>query len=213
MNLNLPVMKSIQVKEHGGPDKLQLVESPTPQPSAGQALVRIAASGVNFIDVYFRTGLYKADLPITLGNEGAGTVATVGSQVTDFAPGDRVAYAMTRGSYFASPHRGIELVLPKKTDGCKRGLAEELRMQNWSCFIIACGPLGVKWNTHFIVFARCALLSMFAVRTDLRHLGPPRDPRTFVPTSGGRRVHRLHSPWRRSCAAALAGGRWEPPRW
>ena len=69
--------------------------SPGPQ----QALVRIAASGVNFIDVYFRTGLYKADLPMTLGSEGAGTVEAVGAEVTEVAPGDRVAYAMARGSY------------------------------------------------------------------------------------------------------------------
>jgi NADPH2:quinone reductase len=92
-------MKSIQVKETGGPDKMQLVESPTPQPAAGQALVRIAASGVNFIDVYYRTGLYKADLPVTLGNEAAGTVEAVGPGVTEVAPGDRVAYAMKSGSY------------------------------------------------------------------------------------------------------------------
>ncbi|MGA3236251.1 MAG: quinone oxidoreductase [Bryobacteraceae bacterium] len=92
-------MKSIQVKENGGPDKMQLVESPTPQPAAGQALVRIAASGVNFIDVYYRTGLYKADLPVTLGNEAAGTVEAVGAGVTEVAPGDRVAYAMKSGSY------------------------------------------------------------------------------------------------------------------
>jgi NADPH2:quinone reductase len=92
-------MKSIQVKEHGGPEQMQLVESPMPQPAADQALVRIAASGVNFVDVYYRTGLYKADLPATLGNEAAGTVEAVGSQVTEVAPGDRVAYAMTRGSY------------------------------------------------------------------------------------------------------------------
>jgi NADPH2:quinone reductase len=62
-------------------------------------LVRIAASGVNFIDVYFRSGLYKADLPVTLGSEGAGTVEAIGQGVTEFAPGDRVAYAMVRGSY------------------------------------------------------------------------------------------------------------------
>jgi NADPH2:quinone reductase len=91
-------MKSIQVKEHGGPEKMLLVESLTPQPAAGQALVRIAASGVNFIDVYFRTGLYKADLPVALGNEAAGTVEAVGPQVTEVAPGDRVAF-VTRGSY------------------------------------------------------------------------------------------------------------------
>jgi NADPH2:quinone reductase len=61
--------------------------------------VRLAASGVNFIDIYFRTGLYKADLPIAIGSEGAGTVEAVGEGVTEVAPGDRVAYAMARGSY------------------------------------------------------------------------------------------------------------------
>jgi NADPH2:quinone reductase len=92
-------MKSIQVREPGGPEKLELVETATPQPGPKQALVRIAASGVNFIDVYFRTGLYKAGLPVTLGNEGAGTVEAAGSEVTEVAPGDRVAWAMARGSY------------------------------------------------------------------------------------------------------------------
>ena len=92
-------MKVIQVKEPGGPEKLQLVDIPVPQPGSKQALVRIAAAGVNFIDVYFRTGLYKADPPVTLGNEGAGIVEAVGPDVTEVAKGDRVAYAMTRGSY------------------------------------------------------------------------------------------------------------------
>src|SRR5580692_5104850 len=92
-------MISIQVKEIGGPEKMLLVESPTPQPAAKQALVKIAASGVNFIDVYFRTGLYKADLPATLGSEAAGTVESIGPDVSDVGPGDRVAYAMVRGSY------------------------------------------------------------------------------------------------------------------
>ncbi|HUI54475.1 MAG TPA: quinone oxidoreductase [Bryobacteraceae bacterium] len=92
-------MKCIQVKETGGPEMMQLVDVPTPKPGPKQALVRIAASGVNYIDVYFRSGLYKADLPITLGNEAAGTVDAVGSEVTEVAPGDRVAYAMARGSY------------------------------------------------------------------------------------------------------------------
>ena len=61
--------------------------------------MKIAASGVNFIDVYFRMGLYKADIPVTLGSEGAGTVEAIGPEVTEVAVGDRVAYAMTRGSY------------------------------------------------------------------------------------------------------------------
>jgi NADPH2:quinone reductase len=92
-------MKLIQVRVLGGPENMQLVDAPTPTPGPQQALVKIAASGVNFIDVYFRMGLYKADLPITLGSEAAGTVEAVGPGVTEVAPGDRVAYAMARGSY------------------------------------------------------------------------------------------------------------------
>ena len=81
-------MKSIQVKAPGGPEKMELAEVPKPTPGPKQALVRIAASGVNFIDVYFRTGLYKADLPITLGSEGAGTVEAVGADAGEVAAGD-----------------------------------------------------------------------------------------------------------------------------
>src|SRR5215467_31448 len=92
-------MKAILVPQPGGPDNMQLADVPVPEPGPKQARVRLAASGVNFIDVYFRTGLYKADLPIALGNEGAGTVDAVGPEVTEAAPGDRVAYAMARGSY------------------------------------------------------------------------------------------------------------------
>src|ERR1017187_1859078 len=92
-------MKCIQVTVPGGPENLELVDAPTPVPGPKQALVKIAASGVNFIDVYFRTGLYKAELPVTLGSEAAGTGEAVGPDVTEVAPGDRVAYAMARGSY------------------------------------------------------------------------------------------------------------------
>ena len=92
-------MKAIQVKQPGGLESLEMVDIPRPSPAPGQALVRIAASGVNFIDIYFRMGLYKADLPVTLGSEGAGVVESVGEGVSEFAPGDRVAYAMSRGSY------------------------------------------------------------------------------------------------------------------
>ena len=92
-------MKAIQVRECGGPEKLELNDIEIPKPGKGQALVRIDTTGVNFIDIYFRTGLYKADLPFTPGMEAAGTVESVGEGVTEVAPGDRVAYAMSRGSY------------------------------------------------------------------------------------------------------------------
>jgi NADPH2:quinone reductase len=92
-------MRCIEVREPGGPDKMILAERPTPSPGPRDALVRIAASGVNFIDVYFRSGLYKTDLPVRLGSEAAGTVEQIGAEVTEVLAGDRVAYAMVRGSY------------------------------------------------------------------------------------------------------------------
>src|SRR5689334_9556869 len=92
-------MKAVFVEQPGGPENLKYADLPTPAPGPGQALVKIATAGVNFIDIYFRTGLYKADPPILLGNEGAGIVEAVGAGVTEVAAGDRVAYAMARGSY------------------------------------------------------------------------------------------------------------------
>jgi NADPH2:quinone reductase len=111
-------MKHIQVSKVGGPEELKLAESPKPAPASGQALVKIAASGVNFIDVYFRTGLNKADLPFTPGSEASGTVDSVGPGVTVVKPGDRVAYAMARGSYaeYALVPADQLVPLPKEVD-------------------------------------------------------------------------------------------------
>jgi NADPH2:quinone reductase len=92
-------MKQIQITHCGGPEVMKLADAPKPSPGAGQALVKIAAAGVNFIDVYFRCGLYKADLPFTPGSEASGTVESVAPGVTVVKPGDRVAYAMARGAY------------------------------------------------------------------------------------------------------------------
>lgn len=92
-------MKAIIVEKLGGPEQLVYRDVPVPEPGPGQALVKIAASGVNFIDVYFRTGLYKADLPFVLGMEAAGAIEAVGPDVKEVAAGDRVAYTMIRGAY------------------------------------------------------------------------------------------------------------------
>ncbi len=85
--------KAIRIHATGGPDVLKWEQVPTPQPGPHDALVRHEAVGLNFIDVYFRTGLYKAPLPATIGMEGAGVVEAVGEAVTNVVPGDRVAYA------------------------------------------------------------------------------------------------------------------------
>jgi NADPH:quinone reductase len=93
-------MKAIRVHECGGPEVLRHDELPTPTPQAGEALVKIAAAGVNFIDVQHRAGRYKPpSLPFTLGSEAAGIVTAVGTGVSEVAVGDRVAYAMVLGSY------------------------------------------------------------------------------------------------------------------
>ena len=92
-------MRAVRIHAHGDAGALRVETVPVPQPSAGQALVRLEAAGVNFIDVYKRTGLYKVPLPATLGEEGAGTVVATGEGVVDLRPGDRVAWAGFMGAY------------------------------------------------------------------------------------------------------------------
>jgi NADPH:quinone reductase len=92
-------MKAIRVHETGGPEKLVYEDLPVPAPGPEQARIKVQAIGLNYIDVYFRMGLYKATLPFTPGMEAAGTVDAVGSNVTGVKPGDRVAYAMNLGAY------------------------------------------------------------------------------------------------------------------
>ncbi len=93
-------MKAIRIHACGGPEALRYDDIPVPAPQAGEALVKIAAAGVNFIDVQHRTGRYKPPaLPFTLGSEAAGTVTAVGAGVTEVAVGDRVAYALVLGAY------------------------------------------------------------------------------------------------------------------
>jgi NADPH2:quinone reductase len=92
-------MKAVYIEQHGGADVLISGDLATPIPGPGEVLVRVAASGVNFIDTYHRAGLYKVALPFTLGVEGSGVVESVGAGVQTLAPGDRVAWAMEPGSY------------------------------------------------------------------------------------------------------------------
>lgn len=92
-------MKAIRVHQTGGPEAMLLEDIPTPVPSEGQALVRLQASGVNFIDTYKRSGLYSVPTPFTVGEEGAGTVEAVGPGVSSIQPGDVVVYSNVQGGY------------------------------------------------------------------------------------------------------------------
>ena len=92
-------MRAIRIESVGGPEVMKLVEMPTPAPGSGQALVRVEAAGVNFIDIYQRSGVYKLPLPFTPGQEGAGVVESVADGVREVRVGDRVAWAGPLGSY------------------------------------------------------------------------------------------------------------------
>jgi NADPH:quinone reductase len=92
-------MKAIQVKQPGGPEALELGELPVPEPKASEAVVKLAASGVNFIDIYQREGRYKVALPFVLGQEGAGVVTAIGADVKSVKKGDRVAWTGVLGGY------------------------------------------------------------------------------------------------------------------
>jgi len=105
-------MKAIEVKQPGGPEAMELVELPVPQPKANEAVVKLAASGVNFIDVYHREGRYKVPLPFTPGQEGAGVVTAVGADVKSVKVGDRVAWSGPPGSYAEYAALPADLLVP-----------------------------------------------------------------------------------------------------
>jgi len=112
-------MKAIRIHQHGGPEVLRYEDAPIPEPGPGEALVEIHVSGVNFVDTYVRSGLYKPpSIPFTPGAEGSGIVAKVGPNVTDVRVGDRVAYATSMGSYaeFAAVPAWKLAVLPEPLD-------------------------------------------------------------------------------------------------
>jgi NADPH2:quinone reductase len=94
-----PNMKAVRVHQYGGLEALQVEDLPVPEPGEGEVRVKVEAIGVNFIDIYHRIGRYQGNLPLTLGQEAAGTVDAVGPNVTEVKPGDRVAYASVQGSY------------------------------------------------------------------------------------------------------------------
>jgi NADPH2:quinone reductase len=105
-------MKAIRVNEHGGPEVLSYEDLPLPEPGPGEARVRLAAAGVNFIDIYQRTGLYPMETPFTLGQEGAGEVDTVGEGVEDLSVGEHVAFANVMGAYAEYIVAPVEKLVP-----------------------------------------------------------------------------------------------------
>jgi NADPH2:quinone reductase len=105
-------VKAIRVHAHGGPEAMQLEDIPLPKPGAGQVLVEVKAAGVNLFDTQLRSGLYKRELPLTLGLEGAGVVQALGPDVADAKVGDRVAFIFASGTYATHTLAPAERVVP-----------------------------------------------------------------------------------------------------
>ncbi len=145
-------MKAIQISAHGGPEVLRLLDLPDPVAGPGQALVRLDASGVNYIDVYHRTGLYQLPLPLVLGQEGAGTVVEVGLGVTRVKPGDRVAWCDVLGSYaelVAAPADRLVPIPP----GLSNADATALILQGGTAHYLACSTYPLKPGDTCLVHA------------------------------------------------------------
>ncbi len=172
-------MKAIRVAGFGGPEVMALQECPDPAPGKGEALVRIEAAGVNFIDIYQRMGAYKVPLPFTPGNEGAGVVVKTGPGVTEVGPGDRVAYAMALGSYAAQALvPAWKLVkLPKAVDA---KTAAALMLQGMTAHYLACATYPLKPGDACLVHAAAGgvglLLVQIAKRRGARVIGTVSTP-------------------------------------
>ncbi len=122
-------MKAIKVHEYGGPEVLNYEDVPEPEPSPGQARVRLAASGVNYIDVYQRTGVYPMDLPLIAGQEGAGEVEAVGEGVEEISAGDYVAFAGVPGAYAEYVVAPVERLVPFNVTYVEARLAAAVMLQ------------------------------------------------------------------------------------
>jgi NADPH2:quinone reductase len=145
-------MRVIRVNSVGGPEVLQFIEVPEPEPVAGHAIVRVEASGVNFIDVYHRTGLYKVPLPRTLGQEGAGTVLSVAPGVTDVAPGQRVAWAGPFGGYAERVSVPAERLVAVP-EGVTTRQAAAAMLQGMTAHYLACSTYPLKPGDTCLVHA------------------------------------------------------------
>jgi len=167
-------MKAIRVHAPGGPEALRYDDVPQPAPKAGEALVKIDAAGVNYIDVYYRTGLYKAELPLTIGMEGGGTVAAVGPSVMEVRVGDKVAYTGVAGSYaeYALVPAARLIVLPAGVS-TKQGAAAML--QGMTAHYLACSTYPLKAGDTCLVHAAAGgvglLLCQIAKMRGARVLG------------------------------------------
>jgi NADPH2:quinone reductase len=145
-------MKAVRVHAPGGPEALKFEDVPEPTPKAGEAIVKVDAAGLNFIDVYQRSGLYKLDMPLTLGLEAGGTVTAVAQGVTEVKVGDKVAYTGVPGAYaqYAAVPAARLVVLPQGV-GTRQGASAML--QGMTAHYLACTTYPLKKGDTCLVHA------------------------------------------------------------
>ncbi len=164
-------MKAIQIQSTGGPEALRLVDLPIPQPGPGQVLIRIEATGVNFIEVYFRKGVYKASFPMIPGSEAAGTVEELGPGVNGFKAGDAVASTSVIGSY-AEYALVPAAQLVKVPEGLSLEWAAAVLLQGMTAHYLAYSTYPLKKDDTALVHAGAGgvglLLTQIAVRIGAR---------------------------------------------
>jgi len=162
-------MKAIQVKQPGGPEVLALVDLPVPQPKANEAVVKIAAAGVNFVDVYHREGRYKVPLPFVVGQEGAGTVASAGTEVKTAKPGDRVAWSGVMGSYAEYVAAPAEAIVPVPHEVSEREAAAVM-LQGMTAHYLCYDTYHLKAGETTLVHAAAGGVGLLLVQM-AHHLG------------------------------------------
>ena len=156
-------MKAIRVHAPGGGEALRYEETPQPEPAAGQMLVKIEAAGVNFIDVYQRTGHYKLPLPFTLGQEAAGVVTAVAAGVPDVKVGDRVAYTGVQGAYaeYAAVPADRVVALP---DGVSSKQGAAAMLQGMTAHYLATATYPLKAGDACLVHAAAGGVGLLLVQ-------------------------------------------------
>lgn len=164
-------MRVIQVNRHGGPEVLEPAEIDTPVPGEHDLLVHTEAIGINYIDTYFRTGTYSRPLPYVPGDEGSGVVAAVGSAVTNFSVGDRVAWAAAPGSYaqFVCVPAAVAVSVP---DGVPASVAASALLQGMTAHYLATSTYPIQQGDTVLVHAGAGgvglLLTQMAVNRGAR---------------------------------------------
>jgi NADPH:quinone reductase len=160
-------MKAIRPSQHGGPELLALEEFPTPAPGKGEVLAKVEAAGVNYIDIYHRTGLYKQPLPIPLGVEGAGVVEQVGAGVRDLRPGDRIAWTGTPGSYATHVLVAAERAVPIP-EGVETRVAAAVMLQGLTAHYLSRSTFPLKSGQTALVHAGAGGVGLLLVQLGKR---------------------------------------------